>query len=495
MTVTASPSIMTSLFTNVDEDINSQTTIQPEVQLSTVEKVIEVTILCMICITALVGNSLLWTVIIKTPSLRSTSSALLLCLSFADIMVSVINMPFTIYAIITSGWNLGELLCKSLGFTNMLTFVASVMSLGAISINRYVIIVRQKYASMASKKSTGILILGVWLLSALLASLPLLGWSEYAFIANQSFCFCRWTVEESYAYFMISMCFGGPCSIMLFCYWNILREVKRSRRRVCSRGPSMIEGVDREVSLRRFRRLFSVKRRDSQLSSISEIKENIVYSIADAVPMRKLSEESDENHTENNTEQKKMDHAIIVTSCSDYQLSERRKSDPTPNKLQVTYDIREANSDDGPSTRSPKREKSEPGNRTSPWKRQSSTVSIGMQKNSLRRRREGETKLAVTFLIVVFMFIVCWLPFCVTMIWNVYDKEKGGKGGPPRALDVATLILGYFNSCCNPIIYGIRNKKFRDAYKSIFQFRKKSFTSELNFKLKNGRTPQTYFKQ
>ncbi|XP_071945610.1 tyramine receptor 1-like [Antedon mediterranea] len=464
------------------------------VPISTVEKVIEVTVLTIICVTALSGNALLWAVILNTRSLRSTTSALLLCLSSADIMVSVINMPFTIYSIINGGWDLGILLCKGLGFTNMLTFVASVMSLAAISVNRYAIIVSpQKYTKMASKRYTGYLILGVWVLSAMLAALPFLGWSTYEFIDNQSFCFCNWTEDQSYAFFMIGVCFGGPCSIMLYCYWNILNEVKRSRRRVCSPLGIIDTDVDRQVSLRRFRRLFSAKRRDSQLSNLSEIRGNSVYSIAGTVPMRKLSEGSDENKT-CSKEKINTGNNIIITNCtdSDVDFSVRRKSEPSANKLKVTYDLRETNSDCDPSLL-PKRSSSDKGIRTSPWKhRQSSTVSIGMKKSSIRKRREGETKLAVTFLIVVCMFIVCWLPFCITMIWAVLDGARGQGNGPPRILDVATLILGYFNSCCNPIIYGIRNKKFRDAYKSVFQFKKKAFKRELNFKLKNGRNTQIY---
>ncbi|KAJ7394156.1 hypothetical protein OS493_003835 [Desmophyllum pertusum] len=31
----------------------------------------------------------------------------------------------------------------------------------------------------------------------------------------------------------------------------------------------------------------------------------------------------------------------------------------------------------------------------------------------------------------------------------------------PRAIDIGTLLLGYANSMCNPVVYGIRNQAFR----------------------------------
>ena len=70
--------------------------------------------------------------------------------SGADILVSVVAMPFIAYTTVVGEWRLQTELCQFVGFITMLTFVASVMSLAMISINRYVIIchpsmVEQRY--------------------------------------------------------------------------------------------------------------------------------------------------------------------------------------------------------------------------------------------------------------------------------------------------------------------------------------------------------------
>lgn len=94
----------------------------------------------------------------------------------------------------------------------------------------------------------------------------------------------------------------------------------------------------------------------------------------------------------------------------------------------------------------------------------SGSVLTFKQKQAQKRMRE-ELRLVASLLVVVIIFIVAWLPFCVTMFWSVF----GGSNPPPRTLDMFTLLLGYTNSCCNPIVYGIMNKRFNNAFKKLFK--------------------------
>ena len=74
-----------------------------------------------------------------------------------------------------------------------------------------------------------------------------------------------------------------------------------------------------------------------------------------------------------------------------------------------------------------------------------------------------ETKITNTLVIVVACFILCWAPFAVTMLLNVYYPHP-----LPRGVDFGSLLLGYVNSMFNPIFYGIRNASFRKGYKELF---------------------------
>ena len=64
-----------------------------------VERALEGVLLILICILATGGNLILWIVVLREPVLHSSSNFLLLCLSAADMLVSVVNMPLTVYTI------------------------------------------------------------------------------------------------------------------------------------------------------------------------------------------------------------------------------------------------------------------------------------------------------------------------------------------------------------------------------------------------------------
>ena len=68
------------------------------------EKVLEAGVLSAICVTAVVSNVALWFVVLTTRSLRNESNYLILCLSMADLLVSVVSMPITVATIASEGW-------------------------------------------------------------------------------------------------------------------------------------------------------------------------------------------------------------------------------------------------------------------------------------------------------------------------------------------------------------------------------------------------------
>lgn len=73
---------------------------QYESEIPDVERYIEVCVLSVITALAVVANISLWMVILGTRSLRAESNnILLLSLSLADILVSVVSMPMTVVSI------------------------------------------------------------------------------------------------------------------------------------------------------------------------------------------------------------------------------------------------------------------------------------------------------------------------------------------------------------------------------------------------------------
>ncbi|XP_020616087.1 5-hydroxytryptamine receptor 1-like [Orbicella faveolata] len=298
--------------------------------------VIETIILVLICATSVLGNISLIFVITRRKSLRTICNGFLLNLVFADLLVSVLNMPITVVTIVEQRWIFGDRACNLLGFTTMLSFVSSVMWLAMIAINRYYYVVQWKvYPSLFTPRRSVLFAGTVWLISLLLSIPPLFGWAEYRYIPGKSYCFVSWPSDVYYMYFMLIICFFGPLSIMCLSYYNILKFTREAKQRV------------------------NRHRDDGLLQQETQRKQ------------------------ENNT-------------------------------------------------------------------------NVYEQNRKRLRMTQEEVKITNTLMIVVACFMACWAPFAITMFFDVYYSRP-----LPRTVDISTLLLGYANSMCNPVVYGIRTQAFR----------------------------------
>lgn len=98
-------------------------------------------------------------------------------------------------------------------------------------------------------------------------------------------------------------------------------------------------------------------------------------------------------------------------------------------------------------------------------KRISVTVEQVQRNSDLAARTYASTRKGVlTVLIVIGTYMLCWSPFCILLfVQMACGKSTGG----PTA-DLITMFIGFANSACNPIIYCIRYRTFRETVKRIF---------------------------
>lgn len=259
---------------------------------------------------------------------------------------------------------------------------------------------------------TVVLVAGVWLLTFVLAMPPLIGWSTYAFRQSQSFCFADWREDKSYAFFMICVCFGGPCSVMIFSYVNILREVRQSKKRVQGRGSKPQRGKKKGI------------------------KEDLDGSVQGYLPTSNSSQTDSTPYKVNST-----------LARQSYDNPRNQPGSDTDQALQISdVDI----------------DTKQPTTLTTP--------ATDLAAKRQEKQRKDELRLTLSFLVVIVTFVICWLPFCITMFTYMYlpSSSKDNTVGVNRVVDMCTLLLGCLNSSCNPIIYGVMNRNFRAAYKRLF---------------------------
>ena len=161
----------------------------------------------------------------------------------------------------------------------------------------------------------------------------------------------------------------------------------------------------------------------------------------------------------------------VSCSCWAHRTS-REKSRTFPTTKMPVMSYRNKRVTISNSSRHRKHKKSSGGKRSNPFSL--STVKFAFdgtarKSNSavpsryLRRRRE-EIRITFSLLVVIIVFFVSWLPFCITMLCSLYCKSP-----VPRTADIISLFFGYANSCFNPLIYGLMNRRFSDAYKQLFK--------------------------
>ncbi|XP_072240734.1 somatostatin receptor type 5-like [Leuresthes tenuis] len=77
------------------------------------------------------------------------------------------------------------------------------------------------------------------------------------------------------------------------------------------------------------------------------------------------------------------------------------------------------------------------------------------------RRRKSERKITRMVVVVVAVFVFCWLPFYALNILNLLVVLPGDF----RGLYYFVVVLSYANSCANPILYGFLSDNFKRGFR------------------------------
>ena len=181
-------------------------------------------------VSSIVLNTLIGYLIYCNRALRTSFNATIMNACVADIVVSINILVTSIQGLAERGEQVVcPTWCSITGFINLISFVASVMSLAAVSINRYFLVCQSHiYPQIFTKTGTSIYIAIVWTLSALISSPPLYGWSEFSYDSGKSICFANWKSSEGYMMFMILICFCGPIAATLLTLFLILKTKEKA---------------------------------------------------------------------------------------------------------------------------------------------------------------------------------------------------------------------------------------------------------------------------
>ncbi|KAI4459204.1 adrenergic receptor-related g-protein coupled receptor [Holotrichia oblita] len=417
------------------------------------EALLTIFTLGLIIILTVVGNILVILSVFTHKPLRIVQNFFIVSLAVADLTVAVLVMPLNVAYSILGRWPFGIHVCKMWLTSDVMCCTASILNLCAIALDRFWAITDPiNYAQKRTLKRVLLMIGGVWIVSLIISSPPLIGWNDWPapeeFHKEQK---CKLTERQGYVVYSSLGSFFIPLFIMTIVYVEIFIATKR-RLRERAQASKLNAFVNRT-------NVPNNKTAQDRESVSSETNHNETPSDipANGKPKDKKykkSKKRKKGEKENDREvylKPVLVHEDSFTDNADTSGSHRKNSIPSTSDSKDTNAI-------------PMLPSSQSNNK-------STSITINKKPGTVyqfieekqRISLSKERRAARTLGIIMGVFVVCWLPFflmyviipfCDTCCPSIY------------VINFITW-LGYINSALNPIIYTIFNLDFRRAFKKL----------------------------
>ncbi len=195
---------------------------------STANSVVKMVLISLIVCVSLFGNVVVLLVFQRKPQLLHVANRFVLNLLLADLLQTILVMPFAIAATVPSVWPLDARLCQALVVLMHLFAFTGVNTIIVVSVDRYLAIIHPlSYPTRMTPHLGTNLIICTWVLSFLQSTPPLYGWGAIDFDHRHNMCTVVWSSSLSYSIVVSTFSFWLPVFIMLGCYWMVFRAARR----------------------------------------------------------------------------------------------------------------------------------------------------------------------------------------------------------------------------------------------------------------------------
>lgn len=289
------------------------------------------------------------------------------------------------------------------------------------------------------------MIAGVWLLSLIISSPPLIGWNDWpprdSFEVQQ---ICELTKRQGYVIYSSLGSFYIPLFIMTIVYVQIFVATKRRLR---ERAQAAKINISKNT-------LKNKEDEQERESVSSEIMANEHFEVNGKTKDKK-SKKKNEKDADTNTLKPILTHDDSLTdNCENSSSSQRRLSlNPGSSEKMIST-----------STATIALSNSKPSPKVIIEKKPGFVYQFIEEKQRISLSKERRA--ARTLGIIMGVFVVCWLPFFLMYVIIPFCPICC----PSRRLINFITWLGYINSVLNPIIYTIFNMDFRRAFRKLLRF-------------------------
>ncbi|XP_064201283.1 alpha-1D adrenergic receptor-like [Anguilla rostrata] len=196
---------------------------------------------------AIAGNVLVILSVLCNRHLQTVTNFFIINLAIADLLLSIVVLPFSACFEILKCWIFGRFFCNIWAAVDVMCCTASILSLCVISIDRYIgVKYSLKYPTIMTEKKAGVILVVVWVSAMVISIGPLLGWKEPP-PTDESICLI--TEEPGYALFSSLFSFYLPLTVILVMYFRIYIVARRTTESL-EAGVKKDRNKSKEVILR-----------------------------------------------------------------------------------------------------------------------------------------------------------------------------------------------------------------------------------------------------
>ncbi|XP_030642434.1 endothelin receptor type B-like [Chanos chanos] len=139
-------------------------------RIKDVFKYINTVVSCVVFLCGIVGNVALLRIIKENKCMRSGPNIIIASLALGDLIHVFIDIPINVYKLLAVDWPFGVTICKMVPFIQKTSVGITVLSLCALSIDRYrAVASRSRTKGLGVPKRTAVKLLLIWTMSTLLA--------------------------------------------------------------------------------------------------------------------------------------------------------------------------------------------------------------------------------------------------------------------------------------------------------------------------------------
>uniref|UniRef100_A0A674H320 5-hydroxytryptamine receptor 4 n=1 Tax=Taeniopygia guttata TaxID=59729 RepID=A0A674H320_TAEGU len=209
------------------------------------EKIVLLSFISAVILMAILGNLLVMVAVCRDRQLRKIkTNYFIVSLAFADLLVSVLVMPFGAMELVQDNWIYGEMFCLVRTSLDVLLTTASILHLCCISLDRYYAICCQPlvYRNKMTPLRIALMLGGCWIIPTFISFLPIMqGWNSIGIIdliqqrqfnkASNS-TYCIFMVNKPYAITCSVVAFYIPFLLMVLAYHRIYVTARAHARQI-----------------------------------------------------------------------------------------------------------------------------------------------------------------------------------------------------------------------------------------------------------------------